>query len=350
MTIQRTTGWFVLIAVLNGAIFSTLILATQDELERDASWHMPDQQQISKTVDQWLETLEIAQPQKQSAQLALQSSIAQDREPLDTVMAVIAEAYPRCKSLIIQADLPANPLSPIEISQFETENLPAFATNHLRLFIGRWMVQNNFLDEALPHFEKLTTDDVLDPAALLFYKSIAQHGLLEKDECIENLEKLLENERLLPARFVSLGKLMLADIHALEKDSLSEISRLMNDIGRRQSLYRSGKVVRDIEDEVVKKLDRMIEELEKKRQQQQASASAQPSAPMQDSQIAGGKGAGKTDSKKIEPQGQWGNVSPEKRAAAMAEMTRDLPPHYRAIIEAYFRQLSQDKKLGEGNQ
>jgi hypothetical protein len=33
-------------------------------------------------------------------------------------------------------------------------------------------------------------------------------------------------------------------------------------------------------------------------------------------------------------------LPPSRRAAALAEMTRDLPPHYREVIEEYFRQLA----------
>ena len=61
-------------------------------------------------------------------------------------------------------------------------------------------------------------------------------------------------------------------------DSLDEIARMMDDIRRRLALARAGKVVRDEEDEVIAKLEKMIDEMEKQRQmmkqqRQQASRS-----------------------------------------------------------------------------
>ena len=325
---------------------TTAAIQTEDELERQASWNFHDAQQVAQRTQQWLVNLDIDDAQKQAASTMLQTSLAQQLEPLDIVMSAITEVYPDWKPVIDQANQPRNPTAPIDINLIDNSERPQFAINHARLYVARWMVQNDFFDESVEQFAKLTTDDVLDPAALLFYKSIAQHGLMKKDECIESIERMLENQRHLPNRFVAVGKLMLADIKPLQEDSLDEISRLMKDIQRRQELYRSGKIVRNQEEEVLKKLDKMIEELEKKQQQQQMAASSNPSAPMQDSKNAGGIGPGKTDPKKIIEGGNWGNIPPEKRAEAMAEMTRDLPPHYRTIIEAYFRQLSRDENAG----
>ena len=90
----------------------------------------------------------------------------------------------------------------------------------------------------------------------------------------------------------------------------------------------------------------MIEELEKKRKKQQQSASSAPSAPMDDSRRAGGGGSGEVQQKVQTDGGQWGNLPPRQRAAALAEMTKELPPHFRDVIEEYFRQLAleSDKK------
>jgi len=36
----------------------------------------------------------------------------------------------------------------------------------------------------------------------------------------------------------------------------------------------------------------------------------------------------------------WGKLPEKDRAKAMAELTRDMPPRYRGVIEKYFRELS----------
>ena len=219
-----------------------------------------------------------------------------------------------------------------------------FLRDHVRLYYARWLTQNEFFDEALDQFSELNIERVLDPSALLFYRGLVEHQLLKKDACLKTIEQLLENSELLPRRYTVLSKLMLADIKPMETDSLDEITRMMNDIRRRTELYRSGKVVINEEKEVIDKLDKLIEQLEAQQQAMQTSDSTESSSPMENSKIAGGKGQGDALSKRQKEGGDWGDLPPADRAAALAEMAKDMPPHYRAVIEEYFRQLAKENE------
>ena len=104
------------------------------------------------------------------------------------------------------------------------------------------------------------------------------------------------------------------------------------------------------EQQVVDKLTKLIEELEQQQQDQQEGGqnqdgSAKPSRAMESSRIAGGKGDGNVDRKSQTPGRAWGNLDPEDRAAALAELAKDLPAHYREVIEDYFRKLAEDDKI-----
>jgi hypothetical protein len=37
---------------------------------------------------------------------------------------------------------------------------------------------------------------------------------------------------------------------------------------------------------------------------------------------------------------QWGKLPEKDRAKALQELTRDMPPRYREVIEKYFKELS----------
>src|SRR5262249_26967567 len=148
-------------------------------------------------------------------------------------------------------------------------SLPPLVGDNLRLLVGRWLAQHDLVDESLEVLKEVGTDNVADPATLLFYQAMGQHRLLKKDECLAATTKLLQRESDLPRRYVTLARLMEADIKPLEEDSLDEIARMMDDIRRRLALARAGKVVRDEEDAVVAKLEKMIDELEKQRQMRQ---------------------------------------------------------------------------------
>ena len=62
---------------------------------------------------------------------------------------------------------------------------------------------------------------------------------------------------------------------------------------------------------------------------------------MPDSRLANNSGPGKVDPKMLEGLAkQWGKLPEKQRAEAMQELTRDLPPKYREVIETYFRKLA----------
>jgi hypothetical protein len=142
-----------------------------------------------------------------------------------------------------------------------------------------------------------------------------------------------------------MAELMEADLKPLKTDSLDEVARLMADIRRRLDLARAGKTVRKQEDDVVAKLDKMIEELEKQRQQQQqqgAAGGSNPSQPMPDSMPGGGSGPGNVDPKKVGSRSGWGDLPPKERQEALQQVGKDFPSHYREVIEEYFRKLAKD--------
>ena len=121
----------------------------------------------------------------------------------------------------------------------------------------------------------------------------------------------------------------------------------MDDIQRRLNFGRAGTRVRDEEEDVIAKLDKMIEDLEKQRQQaQQSSGSSngtlQPSKPAEDSNAMGGKGPGNVDQKRLKNEAGWGNLPPKERQEALQQISKDLPAHFRDVIEEYFRKLARD--------
>jgi hypothetical protein len=66
---------------------------------------------------------------------------------------------------------------------------------------------------------------------------------------------------------------------------------------------------------------------------------------MQDSNIANNGGKGTVDEKKLqEIAAVWGKLPEKDRAKAMIELTRDLPPRYREIIENYAKTLAKGQK------
>jgi hypothetical protein len=188
---------------------------------------------------------------------------------------------------------------------------------------------------------------------LLFYQGVACHHLLKIDAAVASLTRLLERPDDAPRRYASVARLMLADLKDLEDESLDHIARRMHDIERRLDLGRAGPKVRDVEDGVIRSLDKLIDEMEKQQQAAMAAAAAagrgglRSSSPAQDSLPLGGKGAGQVDKKPLGHGSGWGDLPPKQRQEAMQQIGKDYPAHYRDLIEQYFRKLASEDETTE---
>ena len=316
----------------------------QDELKKQATWAHPSVEQLRSRMTEWMHTKQLEPITTAKVEMILSdANMDLAGDSLQSVCQALALIEPRVDPLLqsVHGQRRANQVQRPSLAVLDEESLDPFVRNNVSLLAARWMVQNRFYDEAFGLLSLLKTDNVVDPASLLFYRALVEHRLFAKDACLKSLDRLFENESKLPRRFVQVGRIMKMDIRAMKAESLDHAARMMDDINRRISLYRSGTKVIGQEEKVIDMLDKIIENLEKQQQQQQ-SASTNPSNPMQDSRIAGGKGDGRAQSKNYGDGGDWGNLPPSKRAKAMAEMTKDLPPHYREVIEEYFRQIAKD--------
>lgn len=331
------------------ALGAAVLAHAQDDLAKRASWTQPSAAEVKGQVLSWLKS----QSPDEATLKEVEARWADDALPgtaaelLEHVALTIAFVDLEVRPLVelCRGEAPSRLTPPVEVLFDESRD--QFERSNLRLYFAQWLAHHAFYDEALEQLDGLTVEDVVDPASLLFYRSVANHRLLHKDECLISLTLLLENEQAIPRRYLSVAKLMEADIKPFEKDSLDEVSRLMDDIQRRLHFGRAGTRVRDEEEDVIAKLDKMIEELEKQRQQaQQASGSGrgtlQPSKPADDSHAMGGKGPGNVDQKRLKNESGWGNLPPKERQEALQQISKDLPAHFRDVIEEYFRKLARD--------
>lgn len=323
------------------------------ELRKPSSWNAPPIERVVEGFGTWLSDHRDDTRQHIASAAFLKQALARVTlsQRLDAIVNAISIVRPDVGTFVNQLKQREKDPNGILVNDFQYDIDSAiendFVQHHVRLFYGRWLAQNRFYDESLTQLDQVEIETVLDPATLLYYRSLMQHQLLLKDQCLETAKKLLENENDIPRRYAAIGKLMIADLEPLETDSLDEISRLMNDVGRRTALRRAGNRVIDQEKQVIQKLDKLIEDLQQQQQQQQQSKSSSrsqqpPSGPIRASQVAGSGATGEAGNKRQTDGGDWGDLPPAQRAAAMAEMSKEMPPHYRAVIEEYFRRLAQE--------
>lgn len=255
----------------------------------------------------------------------------------------LAKSDPRVDALLRQIES-GTPLAKLPRQDWLFDKAtPVQTASNVRLFLARRMVEQSLMGEAKELVSGLDPADVVDPASLWFCRAVIHHRLVEREEALQAVEQLLAHPEKCPQRYLAIARLMLPDLQALKEDSLDHIARRMDDVRRRLELGRGGQQVRKIQDGVIESLDRLIKREEESRQQQETAQmpGGRPSGPpAAESKIMKGKGPGDVLQRDIGSKSGWGNISPKQREEALQQIGREFPPHFRELIEQYFRQLA----------
>jgi hypothetical protein len=319
------------------------------EFARRSTWKLPSPETVRESALNWLGSREVDATGRAQIEALWASAGAENGGVylLDLVVATMAAGDMRARELAERCSRPRRQVPLPEVTWLADETLAPIERNNLRLAYGRWLVQESLYDEAAEQLLALRPEDVVDPAALLFYQAVIHHRMLARDAGLVAIGRLLENESALPKRFTSVARLMQADLEGLKDESLDHIARRMDDIRRRLDLGRAGPKVRAVEDGVIASLDKLIEEMEKQQQAAAAAAAkaggrggARPAMPMPDSRPAELKGAGDVAKKPLGNQSGWGDLPPREREEALQQIGKDYPSHYRDMIEQFFRKLA----------
>jgi hypothetical protein len=345
---------FVVAALLVG--ISAPALAAPDKkadtpFAQKATWKVPSIESVHQLALEWLESRSPA-PELQAQAVALWTQAADSNSgatALDALCGTFALADANAAKLMTTLSEPRTSVKLPDVLWLEEGDVPAIERANLRLAYARWLVHESLYEEALVQVAELKPEDVVDPAGLLFYQAVGYHRTLARDLGLTAIARLLENEETLPKRFVSVARLMQADLEPLKDDSLDHIARRMDDVRRRLDLGRAGPKVREVEDGVIASLDKLIKKIEEQQQAAAAAAAqsgggAAPSAPLPDSMPVEQKGPGEVAKKPIGNSSGWGNLPAKDRQEALQQIGNDFPAHYRDMIEQYFRKLASERE------
>ncbi|HVX10626.1 MAG TPA: hypothetical protein VHC22_05560 [Pirellulales bacterium] len=344
--VRLTTSAAVLVACVLGALAAGV--ADLGPIASEPKLRPRTVDEIRQQALDWVAAQQADDTARQAAEAFWQDG-AVSADVLDRLVKTFSAVDERAAALsaLCSKSRPAGPLAPQE--WLKGDQLPAFERDNLRLFYGRWLAQERLYDEALIQLDRLQPAAVVDPATLLFYQAVVYHRLLNKQEGLKIIASLLDKVEQVPNRYRAVAALMKNDLEGLKEESLDHISRQMDDVRRRLALGRAGKKVRQVEDDVIAALDKLIKEMEDRQQQQQSQspsggAMPQPSQAMPDSRIARMQGAGEVDRRRIGNTSGWGDLPPKQREEALQQIGKDFPPHYRDAIEQYFRKLAAESE------
>jgi hypothetical protein len=318
--------------------------AQTEDVTATATWDMPDAAAVRRGVFAYLAGKQPSAETKSAAELAWpEAAKPAGGELLDRVAAVLGLADPQARDVAAYAG-GAGSVEVIPHQAWLTAAAtPPIVSANLRLLAARRLIEGHRYDDVIQLLAGVEVDRVADPAALLFDRAVALHGLVRPQDCVEAAALLLENEAKIPVRYAKLAHLLRADIEKVQDGTLDHIARRMDDVGRRLEVGEADPKVNELADGVVKALDDLIKKAEQQRQQQNSgsgSAAPRPSEPARQSDIAEGKGEGKVEHKSIGSGRGWGSLPAKLREQALQQIGKDFPAHYREIIEEYFRRLA----------
>lgn len=278
-----------------------------------------------------------------------------ERTVLDRLTDSLILGAPEAGKLLAEARDPSQ-AAPKELPAFfKDAKVDPFVRSNLALAYARSLSGKRVFEEALEALKSATPEQVCDPAAYYFHKAVAEHALVQKPAALGSIARLIDDVGDAPERYKMVAVLMFADMQQWkdEEKDLENIARLMDNIERRLDLSRGGPKTQELQKKVLRRLDEVIKDIENQLKNGNANCqcpgggqpgpgSNQPSAPADESRIMTNGGPGLVDPKKLKHLADnWGKLPEKERAKAMMEITKDLPPRYREVIENYFKTLAQ---------
>lgn len=230
-----------------------------------------------------------------------------------------------------------------------------FRTN-IALAFAKAAASKKVYEEALEALNLATPEAAVDPAALYFFKAVAEFSTMRREAASGSVIRLIDDVVDAPDRYKRIAIEMFFEMQNWSPDpkDLSNIERLMDNSGRRLELARGGEKTQTIQKKIVFRLDELIKELENKNKDGQCNGgncpnggkpgsgnTLQPKQNAPDSVIMGGGGAGNVDEKKLRQIAEeWGSLPADKRAKIVDEITRDTPAKFKPLIDEYFKSLN----------
>jgi hypothetical protein len=149
-------------------------------------------------------------------------------------------------------------------AEIKDHSKPSFYRANLALVFAKAISSRRVYEEALEALKLVKPEEVVDPSAYFFHKAVAEHALMKRDDASQSIVRLLDDVADAPDRYKMVATLMFFDMQSWKRDEkdLLQISKLMDNSGRRLDLSRAGKVTQEIQKKIVFRLDEVIKELE----------------------------------------------------------------------------------------
>ena len=146
----------------------------------------------------------------------------------------------------------------------KNEKTDPYVRANLAVGFARGLTNGRVYEESLAALAGIKVEQTVDPGAYYFYRAVAEHALMKKDDAMRSIVRLLDDVGNAPDRYTMLGRILFVEMATWKKDEkdLANIKRLMDNSERRLGQARAGKITQDIQKKIVFRLDELIKEKE----------------------------------------------------------------------------------------
>ena len=186
-----------------------------------------------------------------------------------------------------------------------------------------------------------------------YYSLICHFRLNQKELALKDVTILNNSFYIFSRRQQAMIFLMTQEISQWQKDG--SLDDIMRDMLKSKDKLSAGKADDDTlktQKDIVRKLDKFIEEAESSAKGSMAQIpggngnKGNPSQlPLLDSLVGGDKGKGLIlENKMKQITESWGALPPAGRERVVKEITREIPPKYKELVDSYFKSLNKFKE------
>ena len=221
-----------------------------------------------------------------------------------------------------------------------------------QLNIGVKLALNNQHEQSEQILKNIRARDTKHPETYMFYRFLNNFRMNNKKESEKYADYLQGIEHELPERYQVLTYLMKDNLKQWKADDLEDIARDMSHVKDRLSEANAGRTTKQIQIDIIAKLDKMIKENEDKlKDKNQGSADSQGSSqnqsakqPLEESGILNEGGKGTVNQAKLRKMTEnWGSLPPRERTQILQELTNGMSARHREAIVNYFRNLAENQ-------
>jgi len=273
----------------------------------------------------------------------------------EAVLEAIGLGLPESEALISETKRAGTPPTAVP-AWLSDAKLDPFVRSNVAAAYAKALASKRAYEESLTASKSITPELLVDPASYFFHKAVAEHATMQRDAVVLSVSRLLDDVPDAPDRYRVVGTMMFLDVQQWSKDDkdLANITRLMDNSGRRLDLARGGPQTQEIQKKIVFRLDEKIKQLENEAKKKQAGKGDQaggksgkqpgegpPSTPMEDSMGGTNAGPGQVDLKKMRNyEAVWAKLPELERKKITQDFVRSMPKKFEPMIEDYFRSLN----------